>query len=68
MGTEQPNTYFDLFVGYSAFWVLFSVLLFVTMRQTRRLAHRLEMIELRTRQQGSVGIHQEASSEYGQSL
>jgi CcmD family protein len=41
----MPDTYFDLFLGYTAIWVLVAVYLFTVMREQRQ--QRLELDELR---------------------
>lgn len=41
MADMLPNTYWDLFLGYTAFWLLIGVFCFYLMREQQRLGKRL---------------------------
>ena len=49
----MPDTYFDLFLGYTAIWVLVGVYLSTVMREQRR--QRVQLEELRGKILGSSG-------------
>lgn len=49
----MPDTYFDLFLGYTAIWVLVGVYLFTVMREQRQ--QRLELEDLRGKILGNPG-------------
>ena len=42
-----PDTYWDLFFGYSAFWVIFALFVCLLMRRQIELDRRLEQLSRR---------------------
>lgn len=41
---EAPNTYFDLFLGYSAIWLLVSGYMFSLSRKSKQMSNNLDQI------------------------
>lgn len=59
MENISPNTYWDLFLGYTAFWLLIGSFCFYLMREQQRLAQRFFDCEREIRAKDAASFENE---------